>query len=936
MKTKLPYFIFFLFLLLNYSTINAQLQYKWGFSSDGSGMGYTTHSAVDKNGNLIITGECDGGDIDPGAGYVTYGAWIPFLAKYDKAGNLLFSRPIDFGNNQCNVIDLKVDANNNILCSFAASGIFIADTVGGNDTLVFNNSIGIIKLSNNGNFLQSFQYENPYATLATGLIETDHKGGFIMSGVIEDTIADLDPTSGVYNFNSINKRSGFILKIDSTGNLVYIKTFTSSTTFYPNGLWAWEISNDLNDNIFWTGEFRGLVDFDPGPGTQILNGLPDINNNDPTFVLKLDSNGNYLNSFQYPHVSILPVLIDSTNNIWICGSTDGSFDIDPGPQVHTINSTGIAGTFFLVKFDSAMNFISSKEADYNSTNLGFGYLDKNGFYFYLIPSATIPQNNFGIPQFTSTPNSIYLIRLNNEGQYMYHYEAGNDNNSIYPAEIISNGDSLVYVMSRMGSACDIDITSSIHVDAPANQLSDEFVITCYKSDFNLNRISGNAFIDVNANGIKDSTEFPLANAIVKIDPANVYCATDAAGSYNYYCDTGNFSLSIPALPVNFIAVAPTTNNATFLASNQIDSNNNFLFVPIQNRVDANIELTTLTAVRPGFEALLNINYSNHGIITLNDKLTLLLDSSLNYLSSSLAPDSINGNTLIWNYTNLIPFQNLNFEVKVKVDSLTNLNDTLKNYASIFPINGDFNPVDNLDSTIDIVTGSYDPNSKEVSPSNLINKDSVASGQYLNYTIRFQNLGNDTAFKVVILDTLSANLDLSSFEITGYSHPYIFNLYQGNVASFTFNGINLPDTLKDELNSHGFIKYRIKCLPSLVAGSEIKNQAFIYFDYNQPVKTNEVVNQVYSITSVNNLSSTNLDLITVFPNPFNSKLSIELHSQLSNNVVVRLFNATGELVFNKKMNAVNRFDLDLSSLKSGLYLILVADEKQIFSKKIIKK
>jgi len=61
----------------------------------------------------------------------------------------------------------------------------------------------------------------------------------------------------------------------------------------------------------------------------------------------------------------------------------------------------------------------------------------------------------------------------------------------------------------------------------------------------------------------------------------------------------------------------------------------------------------------------------------------------------------------------------------------------------------------VDSVKTIVRGSYDPNDKHATP--MLTLQDVVNKKYINYTIHFQNTGTDTAFNIVIADTLSAYL-----------------------------------------------------------------------------------------------------------------------------------------------------------------------------------
>ncbi|MGH1434284.1 MAG: DUF7619 domain-containing protein [Lewinella sp.] len=135
--------------------------------------------------------------------------------------------------------------------------------------------------------------------------------------------------------------------------------------------------------------------------------------------------------------------------------------------------------------------------------------------------------------------------------------------------------------------------------------------------------------------------------------------------------------------------------------------------------------------------------------------------------------------------------------------------------------------------------SYDPNIKTalpagVGPEHLIDKDWT-----LNYMIQFQNTGNDVAYEVVIADTLSEALDLSSIDVKGASHPFTWELTPEGALAFTFADILLPDSTTNEPGSHGFVAFSIAPKTSILPGETIENTAHIYFDFNDPIVTNTV-------------------------------------------------------------------------------------------------
>jgi uncharacterized repeat protein (TIGR01451 family) len=138
-----------------------------------------------------------------------------------------------------------------------------------------------------------------------------------------------------------------------------------------------------------------------------------------------------------------------------------------------------------------------------------------------------------------------------------------------------------------------------------------------------------------------------------------------------------------------------------------------------------------------------------------------------------------------------------------------------------------------------IIGSYDPNDKTAFPMGFGPDHFIEPGTAIEYLVRFQNVGNDTAFHVFVRDTLSAYLDPATVEVTGFSHPYQLKVDSTGALEFAFYHIHLTDTIRNEPGSHGYIKFRVAQRADNVIGTIINNQAAIYFDYNEPIFTNTV-------------------------------------------------------------------------------------------------
>ncbi len=141
------------------------------------------------------------------------------------------------------------------------------------------------------------------------------------------------------------------------------------------------------------------------------------------------------------------------------------------------------------------------------------------------------------------------------------------------------------------------------------------------------------------------------------------------------------------------------------------------------------------------------------------------------------------------------------------------------------------------------TGAYDPNDKQGFPTGFGAKHYIRPGTELEYLIRFQNTGTDTAFSVVIRDTLSEWLDPLTVRSGASSHPYRFELTGAGTLIFDFQNILLPDSNVNEAASHGFVQFRIRPRADVPLETDIFNNAAIYFDFNDPIITNTTTHRI---------------------------------------------------------------------------------------------
>ena len=248
--------------------------------------------------------------------------------------------------------------------------------------------------------------------------------------------------------------------------------------------------------------------------------------------------------------------------------------------------------------------------------------------------------------------------------------------------------------------------------------------------------------------------------------------------------------------------------------------------------------------------------------------------------------------------------------------------TISVKAIIESLDGSNNVVDSSFAlTSGTVTCSFDPNDKAVTPAGVQSSNYTLMNETLQYLVRFQNTGNDTAFTVTIRDTIDNDLNLNTFKLLDASHQVQTQIdVASRIVTFTFNNILLADSNTNEPLSHGFVKYSIKPNTGLMNVTAIQNTAYIYFDFNDPVATNTTLNTlVYSIpTSIPEIDQSKQAIVKVVPNPFKEEAYIIFDNDEANKYRIAVINLQGKLVIDE-ITVSEKIIIRKNNLNSGLYL-----------------
>jgi len=248
------------------------------------------------------------------------------------------------------------------------------------------------------------------------------------------------------------------------------------------------------------------------------------------------------------------------------------------------------------------------------------------------------------------------------------------------------------------------------------------------------------------------------------------------------------------------------------------------------------------------------------------------------------------------------------------------------------------PLDEADyfKSIDcqLVSASFDPNDKRGFPTGVGLDKFITKNDEIEYMIRFQNTGTDTAFRIIIRDTLDTDLlDVSTIINGVSSHPHQFTIYGQGILKWTFDPIALVDSNTNEPLSHGFVKFKVQQQPNNPLGTVIENKASIYFDYNAPVITNTEYHTIGEDFLEIRLESGLGDIlknypefdVNVYPNPFSTQATVDLKGMEGEQIRFELFDIMGRTLRTYELEEAHSFPIQRGELSKGTYLFKMTTE-----------
>ncbi|WP_116787150.1 DUF7619 domain-containing protein [Flavobacterium psychrotrophum] len=506
------------------------------------------------------------------------------------------------------------------------------------------------------------------------------------------------------------------------------------------------------------------------------------------------------------------------------------------------------------------------------------------------------------------------------------------NNSDLRSINIKNGGNILY--PRECNIINNPLLESICVD------EDEAAIMLDNSDFAnvtmstdcegatlYNTIRGHLQVDIDGNGCDANDNSPYMVKVRLFDGTiDRYRFTDSNGDYFFITQDGDYSIS-PALEQQLFSYAPANASIVFATVDNSVFTQDFCLAANGLHPDLEIIITPYIFARPGFNAKYRISCYNKGNQPLSGSFIFNFDDNvLDFVESTLAPSATGTGTITWSYENLLPFQHNTTVVTLAVNSpldtpAVTVGDIL-NFSAQAVVENDATPNNNTFNFAQTVIGSLDPNNIVCLEGASVPTQKI--GEYLHYTINFENIGTAAAEFVIVTNEIDADkYDINSVEILDSSNPVQVS-QDGNVLTFRFDDIALAPA------AYGNVSFKIKSLNTLGEGDAVMSQASIVFDYNEAIVTNEAITTFDDFAGTDGFSLGN---VTLFPNPAHDILKVESRTLLT---AVSIYDIQGRKLSEQLIDDALTATLNISAQPAGIYILKIITKEGSTSRKIVKQ
>ena len=352
---------------------------------------------------------------------------------------------------------VALDAAGNVYTTGSFQDVVDFDPNAGVFNLTSGGSFDIFvsKLDPSGNLIWAKAIGNTSADVAYG-IAVDASGNVHITGYFQGTV-DFDPNAGTTNLTSTGAQDIFVTKLDTTGNLVWAKAMGDTGIDFGNG-----IAVDASSNVYTTGTFQGIADFDPNAGVFNLTSAGGFD----IFVSKLNATGNLVRAKQMGSTGAdigQGIAADASGNVYTTGYFQGTVDFDPNAGTSNLTSGG-GNDIFVSKLDATGNLVWAKKMGSSGGDVGNSIIaDVTGNVYTTgyFSGTTDFDPNAGVLNFTSVGGfDIFISKLDVSGNFVWAKSMGGTTSDLGYSTVLDAAGNL-YTTGYFEATVDFDPNAGV-------------------------------------------------------------------------------------------------------------------------------------------------------------------------------------------------------------------------------------------------------------------------------------------------------------------------------------------------------------------------------------------------------------------------------------------------------------------------------------------
>lgn len=327
------------------------------------------------------------------------------------------------------------------------------------------------------NLSQTYITATVYYNVAQGTgIALDPDNNIITTGDFRVEL-DFDPGDEEYIVAPNGGTDVFIHKMNADGEFLWVTQIGDSGLDKANA-----ITTDDEGNIYVTGTFSDIVDFDPDPDNELLldaNIIAGEWDSAATFILKLDADGNTIWVHGIPNNDKggfpKDIITDSEHSVYITGNFTGLTDFGNGAEGSTL--TG-AHDCYLLKLDSEANFVWLQVLESPSFNHGYALAIENDKIYHAGQfggTIDFDLTDDGETILTSTGiNHAFVQKLETDGTLIWAKNIGGDGfTCALDIAVDTHGTHDLFVTGTFSNETDFDPNTGVYnlsaVNPPPNE-----------------------------------------------------------------------------------------------------------------------------------------------------------------------------------------------------------------------------------------------------------------------------------------------------------------------------------------------------------------------------------------------------------------------------------------------------------------------------------